>query len=97
MENRRSHIRFKPYSGSEIANVDTKNEEVKDFKPDTFGLVYEEAYKGCGAIFIGEGVFPDGAICLIKVGEIGPQKAEVRYSKTIEGEFQKVGFLYVDV
>ena len=67
------------------------------FEPDTACLVVEEAYGGCQLVVLGEagrGNFRDGTPCLVRVNNIGPIRAAVRWTKALGDGVIKLGLEY---
>ncbi len=91
---KRKHTRFRP-EPTTVAWVDSSGEGGK-FAPDLAGLVYEEALKGCGLIVLSADRLLVGDIVVVKVGELAPVAAEVRWRKVLEFCVLQVGLLYVD-
>lgn len=92
----RKHIRYKPMPGSEVVYLDFKSSQKDDFYPNILGLVFSESYKGFGAIFIGEEPFDKGTQCYIRIGQIGPLRAEVRYTIQLDVDIFRAGLMYLD-
>jgi hypothetical protein len=96
MTNKRKHIRYKPQEGSETVQIDLESKDVAFFTPKRIGLVFDEAFKGCGALFLGQDKFAPGVKCIIKIGQIGPLMAQVVYAKKIDNDLIRVGFYFLD-
>lgn len=99
-DEKRHHMRFKP-EDVEIALIQftDADPEVATFEPHTAGLVIDEAYGGCGLVALGHGTpegVHDGARCNVKVGKIGPVKAEVRWVRKLDEDVSKLGIEYLN-
>jgi hypothetical protein len=94
--NSRRYIRFKPDT-STYAAIDTRsNGPNQPFVPEIMGLIYEESSHGCGMILIGVDKLSSGDVCRIQIGSRTPIDAEVRWTKEIDPDVIRIGFLYLE-
>lgn len=87
----RKNIRFNPDQGA-VAQVCFGT---KTFKPDHHALILSESYRGCSIVLT---LAPDVAVgdrLRIKVGNLAPMLAEVRWVIPLDDEIQKIGFMYL--
>lgn len=59
------------------------------------GVVYQEAAKGFGAIFVNK-VPKNGSFCLAQVGNLPVLKAQVMWVEQLDSNTFKVGFEYLN-
>lgn len=90
MVNKRKHIRFKPDENT-LLRANFKTGSGKQF----IGLVFNEAYSGCGAAMLPSEEIKNGVECVIKCGEMGLMDAKVRWIKIVDEDLIKVGFEYI--
>ncbi len=90
--NKRSHIRFKADLNT-IAQVGFQD-KIDDFEPELLGLVFSEAYNGCGLVMLDHMAVEKGEICIIKCGDIVPTLAKIRWVQRLDGDVIKVGIEY---
>lgn len=89
---KRRYYRFAP-SKNTLAGVGFQDDP-KDYHPDLVGLVYEEAYKGCGIIMIKDPRLIVGATCVVECGELAPTLSTIRWIKDLDEHSIKVGMEY---
>ena len=92
-KHRRKHIRFKPDEGK-FACIDFQVEE-KGFNPSTYALIFNEAYKGCGLVVIKDPKLRQGRLIKVKVGELAPCTAEVRWITPLHEGVWMIGLAYI--
>lgn len=97
---RRRHMRFPP-DDIEIARIQftDADPDPSTFRTDMAGLVIEEAYGGAGVVALSHGGPADiaeGTRCHVRVGNLGPLKAEVRWVKRLDEDVAKLGIEYLD-
>ncbi|MBI3555072.1 MAG: hypothetical protein HY074_02260 [Deltaproteobacteria bacterium] len=94
---KRKHTRFRP-EPTTIAWIDSTGDGGVNtkFRPDLVGLVYEEALKGCGLVLLTPDRMRVGDVVTVKVGEMDPVAAEVRWRKVLDFRVLQVGLQYVD-
>lgn len=96
----RRHMRFRP-DQVEVALIQFSEAEPEDFffEAEAAGLVLEEAYGGCGLVTLShfESAQPvEGMRCQVKVGKMGPMRAEIRWVKKLDDNVARIGLEYVD-
>lgn len=91
---KRKFTRFKPDPGT-VALVDTEKLD-GDFRPEITALVYEEAFKGCGLVALMTPKMCVGDKVRVRVGEVGPQVAVVRWRMSLDVGVLKLGLEYID-
>lgn len=91
---KRQSVRFKP-DADEIAQVEL---ELRNgpFRPSTWGLVFEEAAKGCGLVILIKEAPQVGQVVRVKVGKLSPLRAEVRWVKALDSEIYRIGLMYLE-
>lgn len=94
----RRFIRFPP-DPLTVALVDPGPMD-QDFTPCIVGLIFQEAYGGCGLILHQDEGGPvsltKDEVCRIKVGKLQVLKAEVVWMKRIDKDVLKVGFKFLE-
>ncbi len=88
----RKHIRFKPDEGSNV-QIDFASQN-QPFKPSLTGLLFSEAYGGCGFVCLPDESLQIGRFCRVQVGRIGPLEAEIVWISKIDSDVFKVGLKY---
>jgi len=96
----RKHMRFRP-DQVEVALIQFSEAEPEDFffQAESAGLVLEEAYGGCGLVMLShfDAIEPvEGMRCQVKVGKIGPLRAEIRWVKKLDDDVARIGIEYLD-
>ncbi len=96
----RRYIRFRP-DEIEVALIRFGEADPDEFlfRADAAGLVLEEAYGGCGLVTLShcDATEPiEGTRCLVKVGKMGPMRAEVRWVKRLDEHVARVGIEYIE-
>jgi hypothetical protein len=105
-ELKRSYIRFHP-EPLDIAVIDLNQEHLDSFTQKYFqfegntpSLIIDQSYKGCSVAIHNreqsDEFFKIGFRCLIKVGELAPLRAEVRWREKLSEEILKIGFEFLD-
>lgn len=97
---KRRHMRFPP-DKVEVAYIEftDQDRDSATFQANAAGLVMEEAYGGCGLVVLSTLAPADvqeGAPCQVRVGRIGPIRAEIRWVKALDDDVAKVGLEYLD-
>lgn len=96
----RRFLRFRP-DEFEIAQLQFTEARPDDFffETEAVGLVIEEAYGGCALAMVRK-LLPDalveGTRFQIKVAQLGPMKAEIRWIRHLDEDLSKLGVQYVD-
>jgi hypothetical protein len=101
----RKHIRFYP-DPMEIALVDTNEQHFHQFKKAApmmvtqyIALIENESYSGASLVFIIKDENPDfiqiGTNWIVKIGELEPMQAEVKWNQKIDDVIVKVGITYI--
>lgn len=78
-----------------IVQIDAKNRKGK-FTPTHNALLLNEAFKGCGFVLNATDVLQIGDLVTVKVGELEPMEAEVRWIEKLDGQVYKIGVFYLD-
>ncbi|MCK5883853.1 MAG: hypothetical protein KAG61_09205 [Bacteriovoracaceae bacterium] len=90
--NKRRYYRFAPKKNT-LAGV-SFGDCIADHRPELVGLVYEEAYKGCGILCIADERFVNGARCIVECGDLSPTLSTIRWVKQIDENSVKIGVEY---
>jgi hypothetical protein len=92
----RNSIRYVPEQNT-MAWVDHAMESA-DFKPLVAALIFSESFRGCGLVMIDtKKVRLDvGSICRVKIGDLTPLEAEVRWREQLQPDVVKLGILFKD-
>lgn len=87
----RKSIRFKPEDNTlvYIKSLNSLENEI-----DCIGLVSNEAGKGFGCIVLKDKAPSIGDVCMVKVGELAAEKANVVYRNDMDDDAVKLGFEY---
>lgn len=59
-------------------------------------LIVDESFKGCSLVALKNSFLHEGAHFKVKVGQLDPMKAEVRWIKTFDGKICFMGLVYLD-
>ena len=89
---KRRYYRFAPDKNT-LSGI-SFGENVADYKPELVGLVYEEAYKGCGILCIADGRLIIGARCIIECGDLSPTLSTIRWVRQLDENSVKIGVEY---
>lgn len=89
---KRRYFRFTPEKNT-LAGI-SFGENIVEHKPEIVGLVYEEAYKGCGVICIADDRLVIGARCVVECGDLSPTTSTIRWIKSLDENTLKVGLEY---
>jgi len=93
----RKQFRFKPQEDEQLALIDKRSEiSAKEFAPTVSGLLFSEAYGGCGLILRKEEWPKVGDHCLVKAGPQTPLKAEIVWRTDVDADVMKVGVKYLE-
>lgn len=94
----RRWFRF-PADPGVIGEVDL-NPDRETFSPSLAALVFQEGYGGCGLILHRRdptAAKPKaGDIIVVRLGKVGPIKAEIAWIKDLDGDTYKMGLKYED-
>jgi len=92
----RRSLRFPPDEG-EVAWIDPSvHDDKRDFKPVAAALVTDEALNGCGLITLGRDWLREGVQCMVRVGDLAPLAAEVRWVKGLGDGVLKIGVVFLE-
>lgn len=86
---KRKHIRFNAEANTFVAVKIGENKPIG-------GLAITESHGGCSAVFLSNDSFSESGICYLKVGEIDPLRAEIRWIMKVDKDLVKVGFQYLE-
>lgn len=78
-----------------VVQLDIKNRSIK-FTPTHNALLINEAFKGCGVVVNASDEFTVGEILKVKVGELEPLEAEIRWIEKLDNQVYKLGLFYLD-
>lgn len=92
--NHRKWTRYKPDPMAQ-AQFDVKNRRGK-FCPTHNLLLLSESFKGCGGVISADIEIQVGDLVTLKVGELEPFDAEVRWIEKLDPQVFKIGFMYLD-
>lgn len=88
----RKHIRFSPDPGA-LAMIDPQG--TKDaFEGKVVGLIVEESYAGVGVVLVNNKDLIVGTKFVIKVGDLDPLEAEVRWRRELDENTCRLGIQY---
>jgi len=90
---RRQYIRF-PADAETLAQLSFQD-ELKDFRPERIGLVVNESYQGCAAVFRAHTDIQAGRTCIIACGAFEPMKARIVRIRPLDSDVISVAFEYV--
>ena len=90
---RRQYIRF-PADAETLAQLSFQD-ELKDFRPERIGLVVNESYKGCAAVFRAHADIQARRICLIVCGVLEPIRARIVRVRPLDSDIISVAFEYL--
>jgi hypothetical protein len=93
-KNKRSGVRFFSDPGT-FALIDIKPKK-KDFNPEFRALVVTESFKGCSLVIVNALLFVKGDKVKIKVGDLSPLVAEIRWSVELDDGIQKLGLMFLE-
>jgi hypothetical protein len=95
-QKKRKSTRFDPGPGT-IAMIDLQGRESGEFRPTLLGLVFSEAFKGCGLIVLSrDGEIKVGDTWKVKVGKLSPMAAEIRWVKFLDEQVARIGLEYLE-
>ncbi len=103
---RRHYIRFNP-EPADLGVLSLKEEDFLHYDNDTYqfngdhvGLLFDESFQGCSMIVLNKSqkgdYLPIGFRCVIKVGQLSPMRAEVRWREEVAPGILKLGFEYLE-
>jgi hypothetical protein len=92
----RKSLRFPPDDGT-VAWIDlVVHEDKKDFNPTIPALVIDEALDGCGVVTLFHTRLSEESECLVRVGNLEPLRAQVRWIKDLDDDVFKIGLMYLE-
>lgn len=92
----RRTLRFPPDEGT-LAWIDPVLREDKlDFRPTIPALVIDEALDGCGLVVLYHDRLAENARCMVRVGNLDPLPAQVRWIKDLDEEVLKIGVMFLE-
>jgi hypothetical protein len=104
-EYRRNFIRFNPESlDIAILSLDETafshyDKSTEQFSGDMAGLIVDQSFKGCSLIFVNRASSEDllavGYKCIVKVGDLAPLPAQVRWRENLPSNLIKAGFEFL--
>lgn len=94
-KDKRRAIRFEPDPGT-IAWIDTRDSKSRSaFSAQEPALIMEESEKGCGLAMKECNTLKVGGTCRVKVGNMNPVRAEIRWITHIDSQVIRVGLMYI--
>ena len=93
--------KYPRFSGSPLDVAYLDLDPARDtFEPGFAGLIFQEAYGGCGLIFTEKGdlraQLEKGMNCRIKLGDLDPLRSEVVWIEEPDPHAIKVGFRFLE-
>ena len=92
MPQKRRNTRFTP----EENTVAWLSIDPSSFQKDMIALVDSESHSGCGITLNKDLSLEVGFRCMVKVGELSPMKAEVRWVKNFDNSLYRLGLHYLE-
>ncbi len=92
-QKKRSHFRWVS-SPKDVALVSFQNDE-EPFEEEIAGLVLNESYSGCAAVFRKNEKFAPGNKCIIRCNVLSPTRAFIRWVTDMDDDALKVGFEFI--
>lgn len=93
-QHRRRWTRFHPDVMTE-GSVDIRAKKGK-YSPTHRALVLDEAFKGCGLVVVGPFPLTVGDTLWVKVGQMDPMEAEIRWMEKLEDRIFKLGIFFLE-
>jgi hypothetical protein len=92
----RRFLRFPPDEGA-VALIDPNTgADRRDFKPALSALVTDEALVGCGLVTFSQEWLGEGTELVVKVGNLVPLKAEIRWVRELGEGLVKLGVVFLE-
>jgi hypothetical protein len=90
----RHRIRFSPDIGAhaEIGVLDANG----NFILEKAALIVDESYSGVGLIVIHDEKYIPGFECILKIGNLGPIKGRIIWTKLLDENTSRAGVNYLD-
>lgn len=105
VEQRRNYIRFNPEDlDIAIASLNQKDFQhydsmTHDFSGNMVGLILDQSFKGASIAVVNkeksDSFMPVGYKCILKVGQLAPLPAEVKWREVVSGDLLKLGFEFL--
>lgn len=97
---KRRYMRFEPGEVvvARVQFIDAAPDD-RFFKADVAGPVLDESYEGCALVVLKQGIpeaHDEGMPCLVKLNNLGPIAAELRWVRPLDDEVVKIGVHYLD-
>lgn len=97
---KRRYLRFEPDEVlvAQLQFIDAEPDD-RFFKCQAAGPVLDESYEGCSLVVLTHDLpenREEGRPCLIKLDNLGPIRAELRWVKSVDEEICKIGVHYLD-
>ena len=93
--NKRAHVRF-PASPEVAAGLAFNYHTRGAFVAEFHGLVLNESFKGCCLVVLNQREWTVGAQLWVKVGEVGPLEARVRWIELVSTDSVKLGLEFLE-
>jgi len=94
MTQKRRYTRFNP-DNTTLAFIDL-NPKTKSFKPNLTALVLQESHGGCCIAVSKTNDLTEGSEIKIKVGNVAPLNAQIRWIKKMDPLVYSVGIMFVE-
>lgn len=92
----RRSLRFPPDEGTTAWIDPVVREDKHQFKPTIPALVIDEALDGCGVVTLFHDLLTEEAECMVRVGNLDPLKAQVRWIKDLDEDVLKIGLMFLE-
>ncbi len=89
---KRRYYRFAPEKNT-LASI-SFGDDPSLHRPEIVGLVYEEAYKGCGLVCIYDERLAIDSKCIVECGDLSPTTSTIRWVKKLDETTIKIGVEY---
>ena len=93
MKQKRNFIRFDAEKNT--VGLLSFNDSIKSFNPKYIGLVFNEAYKGCGMIMLYSDEIKKNMNCIVQCGNLNPVEGRVAWVCRLDSNTLKVGIEYL--
>ncbi len=92
MDKQRKYLRFDADKNT-LAGI-SFGKKVKDFTPEIIGLVFNEAYRGCGVIIVYNDKLEKNMECIVQCGRLDPVLAKIAWINRLDTNTLKLGIEY---
>jgi hypothetical protein len=70
-------------------------DDLLDFQPELWGLVFDESPKGCGIIVVVDQQFDCNQICFLKFPDLSPLRTRIAWFQPVKGNIVLLGLEYL--